>query len=368
MKNLSALLELRFNPELSTNADGKHVRDGLSTVLHTGDYLWVSCDERTTLERLKKTGEHTFAEHVSFDLTQYLDLPDGNNSEIDIEGLGMAEGYLWLVGSHSLKRKKPRKEDPVAKQIKRLAKVTSDPNRYLIARIPLVHHPETGEYSLCRECPDPQDPSKTLRAAQLLGSDKSNQLMDAIAHDLHLAHFLPIPGKDNGFDIEGLALHEDRIFLGLRGPVLRGWAMVLEIRLQETEDGTALQLAPLTQDGLLYKKHFLHMNGMGVRELRINGNDLYLLAGPTMDLDGVISVFRWRNAMAQTQGEEQLVHRKDLERLFDVPYGSGVTSGQDKAEGLGVYDDQHIIIVYDSPSAIRKPEDDVVVADVYRVG
>ncbi|MGV3539979.1 MAG: DUF3616 domain-containing protein [Rufibacter sp.] len=367
MKNLSALLELTFNPELSINQDGKHVRDGLSTVLRTGDYLWVSCDERTTLERLKKTGENTYAEHKSFDLTQYLDLPDGNNSEIDIEGMGMAGGYLWLVGSHSLKRKKPKKEEPLHKQIKRLAKVKTDPNRYLLARIPLVQDAATGEYNLHKVCPDPNNPSQKLWAAQLKGSAKSNQLIDALAHDPHLEDFLPIPGKDNGFDIEGMALHEDRILLGLRGPVLRGWAILLEIMVQETEGKDALQLVAVTKDGLLYKKHFLHMSGKGVRELRLHENDLYILAGPTMDLDGVIAVYRWRNAVTHTQLNEQVVHRQDLEHLFDVPYGSGVTSGQDKAEGLTIYDQNQIVIVYDSPSAIRKPAANAVVADVYRV-
>lgn len=367
MKNLSALLELQFNPTHSVNADGKHVRDGLSTILRTGDYLWVSCDERTTLERLKQTGEHSYGEHESFDLTQYLDLPDGNNSEVDIEGMGLSGGYLWLVGSHSLKRKKPRKEDPLPKQIKRLAKGKTDPNRYLLARIPLVQDSATGEYRLCKECPDPSNPSHTLRAAQLQGSGHSNQLLDALAQDPHLSNFLAIPGKDNGFDIEGLALHEDRIFLGLRGPVLRGWAMLLELQVEDAPKAGTLQLAPLTEDGLLYKKHFLHMSGKGVRELRIKGNDLYLLAGPTMDLDGVIAVYRWPDAINQTLYEEQVVHRKDLEHLFDVPFGSGVTSGQDKAEGLAIYDDQHLVIVYDSPSAIRKPAADVVVADVYKL-
>ncbi len=36
-----------------------------------------------------------------------------------------------------------------------------------------------------------------------------------------------VPGKDNGLDIEGLAVSEDRIFIGLRGPVLRGWTVIL---------------------------------------------------------------------------------------------------------------------------------------------
>ncbi len=84
-------IKLQFNPDLSVNADGKHVRDGLSTILRTGDYLWVSCDERCTLERLKKIDENTFGEHHSFDLNQYLKLPASTENEIDIEGIAIAE-------------------------------------------------------------------------------------------------------------------------------------------------------------------------------------------------------------------------------------------------------------------------------------
>ncbi|MFB9861852.1 DUF3616 domain-containing protein [Rufibacter immobilis] len=366
MKETSATVHLHFDSTHSFTATGKHVRDGLSTVLRTGDYLWLSCDEQTTLERLKKTGENTFGEHVHFDLTQYLDLPDGTNSEIDIEGMGASGGYLWLVGSHSLKRKKPRKEESVQKQMKRLAKVQSEANRYLLARIPLVQDVTTGEYTLCKECTDLKDPSKTLRAAQLIGAGAENQLMQAIQDDPHLKDFLPIPGKDNGFDIEGLDIQDHRIFVGLRGPVLRGWAMVLELQLEDAGEEGYLQLKA-NADGTLYKKHFLHLVGKGIRELRIKNEDLYILAGPTMDLDGTIAVYRWPKAMAQTLEGEQMVHRKELEHLFDVPHGSGPTSGQDKAEGLGIYDDEHLLVVYDSPTHARKVEEDAVAADVYRL-
>lgn len=364
--NTPSPLELKFDPDKSINPEGKHVRDGLSTVLRTGDYLWLSCDERTSLERLKKLDDHTFGEHTHFDLSEYLDLPDGKNSEIDIEGLGETGKYLWLVGSHSLKRKKPRSADPVEKQIKRLAKVQADPNRYLLARIPLVQEKSTGAYQLYKECSDPYRAGQVLRAAQLKGNATSNQLMDALAHDPHVKDFLPIPGKDNGFDIEGLAVHEEgHVFVGLRGPVLRGWAMILELQLEEGKDAGELVLAPLTKKGQLYKKHFLHLEGMGIRELRIKGEDLYILAGPSMDLDGTIAVYRWPNAMQQVREGEQVIHRKELDRLFDVPHGSGSTSGQDKAEGLAIYDDNHVLVVFDSPTDARKTEEHTIIADVY---
>jgi hypothetical protein len=355
---------LNFNKDISFTEGGKHVRDGLSAALRTGNNLWVCCDERSTLERLTLMVDGTFSRHKSFDLNKYLSLPAGSDCEVDVEGLGIdSNKYLWIVGSHSLARKKPRKNDTSEKQIKRLAKVKEDPNRYLLARIPLMKDATTGDYELCKSCPDPENPSETLSAAQLVITDNGNQLMEALADDKHFKHFMKIPGKDNGFDIEGLAVYKDKIFIGVRGPVLRGWAVILEIKVEDASKGY-FQLKPDDQDRL-YKKHFLHLEGMGIRDLRVIEEDLLILAGPTMDLDGTIAVYRWRKAL--TQEKEAIIHRSELERLFDVPHGSGETRGQDKAEGMALYDDEHVLIVFDTPTDARKPDNSSILADLYQL-
>jgi hypothetical protein len=354
---------LAFDNQISFNPAGKHVRDGLSAAIRVGDYLWLCCDERVSLERLKLSGPAEFSDHTCYDLSEFLHLPGGKESEIDIEGLAYEDHYLWLVGSHSLARKKPRKEESPEKQMKRLAKIKQDPNRYLLARIPLIQDPDTQEYCLFKSCPDPRDPAKTLTAAQLDGDDKGNQLMEALKEDPHFKDFLRIPGKDNGFDIEGLAVAGDKIFLGIRGPVLRGWAAILEIKVKEQESGyLALKK---NADKALYTKHFLHLEGMGIRDLLFVGQDLLLLAGPTMDLDGTIAVYRWPGAIAQQTAA--IVHRKELQRLFDVPHGSGSTTGQDKAEGMGLFDPHQVLIVFDSPADARKPDDHRILADLYPI-
>ncbi|MCC9136362.1 DUF3616 domain-containing protein [Pontibacter silvestris] len=354
-------LLLHFDPALSLNPEGKHVRDGLSTVLRTGDNLWVCCDERITIERLTLNGSGECAAHQSFKLTDFIELP--NESEVDIEGIGIAENYLWIIGSHSLKRKKPRRQDSITEQIKRLAKVKTDANRYLLARIPILLEEKTGEHMLYKEHPDPDNPEYTLQAAQLEVGENTNQIVQMLQQDKHLKSFMKIPGKDNGFDIEGLAVSERRIFIGLRGPVLRGWAIVLEVEVEEKERGI-LQLKPFA-NGQLYRKHFLQLRGKGIREMRFLGNDIYLLAGPTMDLDGIIVVYRWRNVLTIT--EEQLVHNDELERLCEVPHGYGKDSGKDKAEGLAIFDETHVLVVFDSPIDARKVGENSVTADLYNV-
>ncbi|PKV75999.1 DUF3616 domain-containing protein [Pontibacter ramchanderi] len=356
-------IKLSFSPDLSLNTEGKHVRDGLSTALLLGDNLWLSCDERTTIERLTRLSDGTFGEHRSFDIYDYLDLPAQDRSEIDIEGMGMADHYLWLVGSHSLKRKKPKRHDSIPEQIKRLSKIKSDPNRYILARIPMLQDPKTGAYTLHKEVEDPDKPGNMLRAGQLRGDKSSNLLTELMEQDEHIAPFMNIPGKDNGFDIEGLAVHGSRIFIGLRGPVLRGWAMVLEVEPEEDEAGI-LRLKQLSKKKP-YRKHFLNLRGKGIRELRISGKDMYLLAGPTMDLDGVIAIYRWRNAV--NGDNEQVVHNNELERLNEVPHGSGENSGKDKAEGLTLLDDKQMLVVFDSPTEERTVGENDVLADVLRV-
>jgi hypothetical protein len=358
---------LHFDPKLSLNADSKHVRDGLSTALLTGDNLWLSCDERTSIERLRRTGPHAFGQHCSYQLSELLDLPADATVEMDIEGMAEAGHYLWLVGSHSLKRKEPDEKDAdVAKQIKKLAKVKADPNRYLLARIPLLLNKETGDYELHKTAPHPSKKGEQLKAGQLHGNGETNELLDLLTQDAHLKPFVDISGKDNGLDIEGLAVTAGgQVFIGLRGPVLRGWALVLELR-PEADKHHRLRLGKVEgATETYYKKHFLDLGGMGLRELRQHGHDLLLLAGPTMDLDGTIAVYCWPNATRQAT--DSLVPARKMQRLFDVPHGQGPTSGLDRAEGMALLDEHHLLLVFDSPADARKPGANDVVADVVRL-
>ncbi|NEL27944.1 MAG: DUF3616 domain-containing protein, partial [Xanthomonas perforans] len=75
-----------------------------------------------------------------------------------------------------------------------------------------------------------------------------------------------------------------------------GWSALLEIRVQA--HGEHLRLAPLDEDGTLLRKHFLQLGGLGIRDLHYSGDDLYLLAGPTMVLNGEIRLFKWPGARA----------------------------------------------------------------------
>ena len=352
------------HPILEFDGNQEQIPDSLSAVVVVGDDLWLASDEVTTVERLSTTDGVTFGAHTFFALKDLIDLPAQDtdfDQEIDIEGLDHENSYLWLVGSHSIKRKKVDKSATAEKNFKRLAKTETEGNRFLLARIPLV------ENQLARSIADPKNPARMLKAGQLRGDLTSNELTDAIKQaedgrgDSHFASFLTIPGKDNGFDIEGLAVTGDRIFIGLRGPVLRGWAGILEVSVSDA-DAFRLKLEPIGPQGRPYKKHFLDLGGLGVRDICVDGEDLLILAGPTMNLDGPVVVYRWRGALKSS--EERLVFAEGLDRLFVVPNGIGL----DHAEGMTLISDpKRLLVVYDSPSKERKVSDTALKADVFEL-
>ncbi len=345
----------------SLHNTGKKIREELSSVVRTGDYLWLAFDEGHSLERLKRV-RSTYKEHQSFPLTDYIDLPAGKD-EVDIEGLAYDGKYLWIAGSHSSKRDKPDdREESVKKRIKRLSKLKIDQNRYTIARIPIVEDPKTGEYQLHKSCTDPNQPKKKLTAAKLKAKENYSQLSKKLAKDKHFASFIDIPGKDNGLDIEGIAVVGERIFLGLRGPVLRGWAIILEIQVKQKSKKT-LKLKKIGKKGKHYRKHFVHLHGMGIRELAVAEDDLLILAGPTMDCDGTIALYRIVQGLPDTK--ESMLYNDEIERLANVTLGHRTQYGKDKAEGLTLAEDGKLLVVYDAPAIRRKKNESDAYADIF---
>ncbi|WP_144867344.1 DUF3616 domain-containing protein [Hyella patelloides] len=320
-------------------------------------HLWVGSDEMVGVERLSPVGCYSYGEHQRFLLKDYIDLFN-TDDEIDIEGMDFADGYLWLTGSHSTKRKKPKKDD-LETNLERLATITTDLNRFILARIPVIDGKLIHSYS--------SDDSNNLTAACLQTTEERNILFETLKEDRHLKPFIEasIPSKDNGLDIEGLAIKDERLFLGLRGPVLRGWAIILEIELTEASSGV-LTFKEIGDNGAKYKKHFLNLNGLGIRELCWQNEDLLVLAGPTMSLEGEMQIFRWCNA-AQSEGDTIQKQDDKLFPLFDLPF----VIGSDHAEGLALYScweqEDGLMVFYDSPDRRRLGNEGQIFVDVFRI-
>lgn len=368
----SNIVLLEFHPERDELCYGKELRDGLSVALRMGSSLWLANDESVSIERLTvcevdSTGRSSFTrDHRQYALHDYLDLPlpphgetKDEINEADIEGLACDGKYLWLAGSHSLRRKQPKDGDGVRKAHKRLASVSLDANRYLLARIPVCR--DGDGYTLEKAT---THKGKVRTAAMLRGDQHGNELTALLREDEHLGPFLAIPGKDNGFDIEGLAVAGKHLLLGLRGPVLRGWALVVEVAPVEDEQPGRLRLAPVDAEGRLYRKHFLDLGGLGIRDLCVQGRDILVLAGPTMDLDGPVTLFRWRGATEP--GKECVAAADELDRVLELPFGHGV----DHPEGIALFavdkdGRDTLLVVHDSASPSRQIGDSTLVADVF---
>lgn len=369
-------IPLEFAPSTVSDDEPRKFRDSLSALelADDGRTLFLGVDETVnatpTIERLSLSGPG-YAAHEALPVEDFLALPDGapkkgRVGEIDIEGLAVNDSFLWVVGSHSAARKKPKRRPP-EEAIERLATVKLEPNRMLLGRIPLALGP--GGATLAKH-------DGARRSARLV-----EDLREVLCDDPLLAPFvrtykdkagerLTIPGKDNGFDIEGIIVQpgsygSSRILLGLRGPVLRGWATILELELTEGDKPNQLVLRKLSpSDELRYRRHLLHMEGLGIRDLRADGDDVLILAGPTMTLDGQVALYRWIDGLAPSTGNTVTeLEPGRLEHVLTLPSGHG----EDRPEGFMFLPSGELVVVYDSPADARLIGEHGVLADVFTV-
>lgn len=350
-------MRLHFDEE-SKDAE-THVN--LSALRLDGRCLWVAGDETATIERLVGDDDRQeCTRQRTFRLADLVDLPGDADEEADIEGIARAGPFLWAVGSHSLKRKKIKDKHDGDKAFDRLATVGGDINRQVLVRVPVEDDEDGLPHAVRRTGVGGQ----RLTAA-VLGAPGDRSLRDLLADDEHLGPFVPVPSKDNGLDIEGLAVFGERVYVGMRGPVLRGWALLIELSpFVDPDDPGRLRLREF-EDGQPYRKHVLDLEGLGIRDLCPHGDDLLVLAGPTMDLDGPVRVYRWHGACV---AEAPSVVRGDrLTCELELPHGRGV----DHAEGIDVLppDDggERLLVVYDSPAPERLGDDGSVLADIVRL-
>jgi hypothetical protein len=197
------------------------VRSDLSAVALLERTLWVADDELATVERLVRNGAR-YAQHRPFHLRDYFELPGGPRDEIDIDGLAIDGGYLWILGSHSLTREKPEPQSrDRAEALRRLTQIERHSNRHFLGRVPIVDRDGT----LTLERITPGRDGKKLRAACLDPNRTRGKLRKLLQQDEHIGRFMEVPAKENGFDFDGIAVRGTRAFLGMRGPVPRGWAI-----------------------------------------------------------------------------------------------------------------------------------------------
>jgi len=354
---LGSLVRLTFG---SGREPKQELLAGLSALTQVGGSLLTASDETAVLERLHPRGGRralAYGKHERLPLVRYLGRAIGAGHEADIEGLAFDGQYVWIVGSHSLVRPQPNAGDPPAKQIRRIQQLEGRGDRCLLARIPVDER--TGELSV-----SVSTNKSVRRAASLPMSSDGNALTRGLARDRHIGPFLHIPSKDNGFDVEGIAVLGERVFLGLRGPVLGGWAIVIEVKAAEVTPGR-LRLVRLSSRAR-YRKHFLDLDGLGVRDVCADGQDLLILAGPTMKLDGPVLVYRWPNVARLRR--DGVVFQRDLDLILRLPFGDGA----DHPEGMTIVQrrtrgSRRLMIVFEKTSPDRRRGANTVEARLFSI-
>ena len=254
----------------------------LSGVTRWRDLLVVCPDEGAEFNVLRATDSR-------YDVISTVNLLSGSDDEIDMEGAASDFEHVFIVGSHSIRRTKINEEGTYTKNRKRLTRVRPHSESYSLYRITLG---DDGE---------------------LLEKHRVD-LRDALQSDEILGPFFAVPGKENGIDIEGVAVKGGRLFVGFRGPVLRGnFVPVVTFQFENPEE---------------YELKFVQLHGRGIRDLVAVDNGFLILAGPVGEGDGSYKLYFWN-------GEDCIPDQEELRHQI-VDLGDMAMAPGDKPEGVTV--------------------------------
>lgn len=321
---------LRYGAVLAEDDAEKRRIDNVSAVAFGGGHLWTATDEKATFERLTADkGGLVYDAAASFRLKDIFG-DEFRKVEADIEGLCFNKpkgrpARLWMTGSHALVRKKyterdsgdllGRTEGMGASE----AKLRRENARTLLGLVNIV----AGK------------PVKSSARMLPLGDGEGSLIATLRAGWRELAHATERPAKENGLDIEGIAVDGMKVFLGLRGPVVGPYGIILEVDVQDT--GSALEiLRPAKLPAC--RPHLIHTGGLGIRDLALHADGLAVLAGPTMDMDGPFEI-RMAAAPASRWDPADLSARNTV-LLKEL----GSQGGTRRPEGIALLDGKVLVV------------------------
>ena len=271
----------------------------LSGVTLAGDYLVLGADQGHQLQVLQREpGVDRYR------LQQKLALAK-QDQEVDIKAISYAEGHLYVAGSHSRRRRRFKPELSVRKNHERLLAVEEQGARNRLYRVSFDS------------------------ASGQLGSPERIDLSKRLRKDPLLRPFCKLPSKENGVEIQGVAVCGARLHLGFRGPVLRdNYVPVMSLFFDRPKD---------------YMLNFVCLEGQGIRDLVALGGGFLILSGPINDTPGPFCLWFW-DGVDQVPGKDRQVVPTRLLGEVSSPGGA-------KAEGLALLstepDSAEVLIVYD---------------------
>lgn len=275
--------------------DDDRKNKNISAIEVVGDLLIVGADEGNKIKVLKRNGE---AYTVEYGISL------SNDKEIDIEGIAYEDSIVYVIGSHSFKRTEIQADRTFAQSQAAIGNPKPELERDRLFRLNLN--------------PDPAIELTSLRS--IIESDKILQL------------FSKIPSKENGIDIEGIAVFNGLLYIGFRGPVLRdNWVPILKCKFAN----------PITDPELV----FVNLGGRGVRDLTRVKDGFLILAGPVGDGPGSYQVYFWDGGVQQSVASSA-DRIGQIELLGKIPVDDNM-----KAEGIALLKESNlgyeILIVFD---------------------
>ncbi len=223
-----------------------------------------------------------------------------NGKEMDIEGIAVEGNYIYVIGSHSSRRNTVKSDRSYKKNRKTFynKRIDNETNRDWLYRLKVDAQMQRTE-------------------------TKHITLRSIIQNHKVLKTFSKIPSKENGIDIEGIAVVDDWIYVGFRGPVFRNnYVPVLKLKFDDPENTASLL--------------WVNFGGGGIRDMAKVEDGFLIIAGPVGDGPGAYSVHHWDgHDMIPGKKREQAKIGKVI-KLGDIDTPAG-----GKAEGILVMDDNN---------------------------
>lgn len=274
----------------------------LSAIGRVGATLLVGADEGTgpngdinIIQVLSRQADDQYV--VSNDIVVFTGDKE-NSKEMDIEGIAVEGSYIYVIGSHSSRRNTVKSDKSYKKNRKTFhnKRIDDETNRDWLYRL------------------------KVNAQMQLIGK-KHITLRSIIQNHKVLKTFSQIPSKENGIDIEGIAVVDNWIYAGFRGPVFRNnYVPVLKLKFDDPENTASLL--------------WVNFGGGGIRDMAKVEDGFLIISGPVGDGAGPYSVHYW-DGRDMIPGKE----REQAEIGKVIKFGEIKPPEGGKAEGILVLEE-----------------------------